>query len=480
MTSTALPVELLPKGDFLIGGHLRRGAARATRHHYAATGQEIADVGLADGALVTEAVESARQALPAWRDRPAVRRSALYRLSTLIEQYAAELELLSTLDNGIASGGLAGVAADLIAYNAGWADKVMGQVIPTWSGPALDYTLVEPYGVVGLIIPWNGPLMGFCATAGPALAAGNTVVVKPSELAPFVCLRLGELCLEAGIPAGVVNVVPSDAVGGRALTEAALDKLHFTGSVETARMVAHATAEPIVPLGLELGGKSAVIVFADADVDRAVKAASQGMTALNGQACTNGTRIFVAAAVYAEFSAKLEARLVSLRVTDPLLERGHLGPVVSAAARTRIAGFVARARDRGAGRVVQGRLHDVDDEGYFSPPTVVFEADPASEICREEVFGPVLTVAGFDSEEEALTLANDSRYGLAAYVHTSNLTRAHRVASDLEAGMVWINGPGSLMPATPFGGVKESGYGRLGGTEGIREFTRPKNVWVGL
>jgi acyl-CoA reductase-like NAD-dependent aldehyde dehydrogenase len=244
--------------------------------------------------------------------------------------------------------------------------------------------------------------------------------------------------------------------------------------------VSRATAEPIVPVGLELGGKSAVLVFADADVDRAVKAASRGMTALNGQACTNGTRVLVASEVYSEFSSKLEARLGAIRVTDPLLERGHLGPVVSHAARARIGGFVTRAREEGSGRVTQGRVVDVNDGGYFVPPTVVFDADPESEICREEIFGPVLTVTKFGSEEDALSLANDSRYGLAAYIHTSDLSRAHRLASDLEVGMVWINGPGSLMPATPFGGVKESGYGRLGGSEGIREFTRPKNVWVGL
>jgi acyl-CoA reductase-like NAD-dependent aldehyde dehydrogenase len=482
------PVALLPPPHVLIGAErLHDSTGGRTTHVYPASGRPTAEVLLAGADEIDLAVRTARQAAGPWRAMPAdQRRDALLRLADLVLAHAGELAALQSLEIGLPAQ-LAqrtpGIAADFLRYNAGWLDKIGGEVVPTWPVRALDYTLDEPYGVVGLIVPWNGVLVSMGQMLGPALSAGNTVVVKPPPVAPFAALRIGELALAAGLPPGVVNVVPGGPEAGEALVRhPGVDKIHFTGSGRTARRVLAAAADQLTPVGLELGGKSPHIIFADADLRFAARLAMTGAVALSGQGCANGTRVLVEAAVHDEVVKTLTARLRRIPVGDPLDERTMMGPVVSADACERILGVVGRARDQGSGRLALGgeRLDGDLADGYFIGPTVFVDVDPASELAQDEIFGPVLAVTSFTGEAQAVALANGTRYGLGAYLHTNDLRRAHRVSQAVAAGSVWVNGAPGVLPSAPFGGVKQSGSGRIGGRSGIHEFLRPKNVWVSL
>ncbi|NLU78284.1 aldehyde dehydrogenase [Micromonospora sp. HNM0581] len=486
MPVTAAPTELIPDTGVLIGASRTSATSGGVhRHVYAANGQSTAEVPLGGAAEMDAAVRAAGAASDGWRNTPGnIRRDLLLRLAELVEQHATELIGLQTLENGCPrqfASKMPELAVDHLRYNAGWADKIGGEVVPTWPVRALDYTLDEPYGVVAVIIPWNGPLVSVAQMLAPALAAGNTIVLKPSELAPFTALRLGELALTAGFPPGVVNVVPGAAAGGAALVRhPGVDKVHFTGGGPTARKILADAAERLVPVGLELGGKSAHMIFGDADVRMAARMAMSGVIALSGQGCANGTRVLAHSSVYDEVVRTLTARLARVPVGDPADERTLMGPVVSAGACERILGVVDRARDEGQGRLVSGgeRLGGDLGDGYFIAPTVFADVDPASELAQEEIFGPVLACTPFDTEQEALQLANGTRYGLGAYVHTTDLRTAHRVSRAVAAGSVWVNGVPGVLPSTPFGGVRQSGWGRIGGEAGVREFLRPKNVWI--
>ncbi|MDP9107429.1 MAG: aldehyde dehydrogenase family protein, partial [Candidatus Eremiobacteraeota bacterium] len=346
---------------------------------------------------------------------------------------------------------------------------------------AFTYTVDEPYGVVAVIIPWNASLISVGQLLGPVLAAGNAAVLKPSELAPFVSLRVAELALQAGIPPGTVNVVPGAAAGGDALVRhGGIAKVHFTGSSATARTILAAAAERLTPVSLELGGKSALLIFADADIPAAVQQALSGAVALSGQGCTNGTRVLVESAIYEQVLLLARGMMRRIVVGDPFDAATLMGPVVSAAACERIVDTIDRARTSGAARLVSGghRLDGALADGYFIAPTAFADVDRDSELAREEIFGPVLAFSSFVGEEDAVELANATRYGLAAYVHTRDARRMHRVAGALVAGSVWVNGTEGLAAAAPFGGMKESGFGRVGGRAGIREFTQTKSVWV--
>jgi aldehyde dehydrogenase (NAD+) len=337
--------------------------------------------------------------------------------------------------------------------------------------------------VVAAIVPWNGALASLGQVAGAALAAGNAVVLKPPELAPFTCVRAGELACEAGLPPGVLNVVPGGPQAGEALVRhAGVDKVHFTGSARTARRVLHAARERLTPVALELGGKSAHLVFADADLRAAARWALSGLVSASGQGCANGTRVLVEAAVYDELLDRVAAGARRLAVGDPRAPDTALGPVVSAQACARILAFVERAERERHGRLLTGgeRLGGELAGGFFIAPTLFADVDQASPLAQEELFGPVLALAPFDDEEEGVRLANATRYGLAAYVHTSDVRRAHRVAHALQAGNVWVNGFYGIPPSMPFGGRGESGHGRAGGRLGLHEFLRPKNVWLAL
>jgi len=480
------PVHLLGEPALRIGDDvLTRSSAGTVDHVYAATGRPTAPVLLAGPAEVDRAVDVARAAFPGWRDTPAnVRRDVLLRFADLVIADAEELAALQTLEIGLPiqlSRQTPAVAADWIRYAAGWADKGGGRVVDTWPVRSLDYTLDEPYGVIAGIIPWNGSLMSMAQLLAPALAVGNAVVVKPSELAPFVAGRMARLAVEAGVPAGAAVVIPGDASAGQALVaHQGIDKVHFTGGAATARDILAKAAENLTPVALELGGKSPHIVFDDADIRFAARIAMSGIVGLSGQGCANGTRLLVHTTVADQVLDILVKRLAKVPVGDPADVATVMGPVVSGAACSRILGVVhrgrAEARLLAGGHRLDGDLAD----GFFVAPTVFADVPPEAELAQEEIFGPVLSVSTFTTEDEALSLANGVRYGLGAYVHTNDLRRAHRVSRALAVGAVWVNGAPGLLPSAPFGGVKQSGSGRIGGEAGLREFVRPKNVWIPL
>jgi acyl-CoA reductase-like NAD-dependent aldehyde dehydrogenase len=478
--------ELARRGMVVGDERLTHGAAGTYPHRNPATGRVQADVVLADAEQIDRAVQVARRALTSWRRMPLMARTAvLHRLADLLAERATECDLLSALENGTPAAklGSARFASWWTRYQAGWVDRLEGQTLPSLLGRGLDYVVPEPVGVVGVFVPWNGSLMGMGMSAAAALAAGNTVVVKPPELAPFGALRYAEMALEAGLPPGVLNVLPGDAVAGRALAaHPDVDKICFTGGGAAAAEVMRAAAGSATGVVLELGGKSANIVFADADLDRAVPFAAQAATLLSGQGCALPTRLFVHEDVYHEVLERVTATVRAAVVGDPLHPDTDVGPVISEGALERILGVVGRAVADGSGRLVTGgtRSGGALAPGYFVEPTVFADVDHGSELAQEEIFGPVLSVFGFRDEDEVVALANDSRYGLAAYVHTNDVTRAHRVAGRLEAGSVSINGAQGLSPNAPFGGVRQSGFGRLGGRAGIEEFVRWKNVYVAL
>jgi acyl-CoA reductase-like NAD-dependent aldehyde dehydrogenase len=477
-------VRRLASQGHLVGDEWRtsdRGGAYV--HRYAATGAAQADVGLAGPADVDAAVAAAQAAQPAWATTPPLERAGLlFKLAELLEERSTEAAELAALDNGTPMSVIdpGRYTAAWVRYYAGWCDKLDGDVVP--GGTGLSYVKLEPYGVIAALPPWNGSMMGMGQKCGPALAAGNAVVAKPPELAPFGMLRFAELALEAGLPPGVLNVVVGDAGAGSALVgHPGIGKITFTGGVATARTLMAAAAVNLTPLALELGGKSANIVFPDADLDTAAAmAATFGTALLSGQGCALPTRTYVHDDVYDVVVEKILHALGSLRVGDPLDPATFIGPVVTETAMERILGVVARARADGA-RVLTGgdRLGGELASGWFVAPTVFGDVDHESELARDEVFGPVQAILRFSSEDEVVTKANDSDLGLAAYLHTADAARVQRIVDSVEAGTVVVNGAGGMSPAAPFGGYKHSGFGREGGRAGIEEMVRRKTVFVG-
>lgn len=481
-------LDSLPCHPIVIGDSWeQQGSGETLAHVYPGNGAVTRELRMASPADVDRAVAAAQAAFPAWRAMPGdKRRDLMFKLAELIEAQAEKMTPLLTAENGsiiLAGPHMSADAAQKFRYYGGWADKIEGRTIPTWGGPAHDYVGFEPYGVVGVIVPWNGPLFAATMVLAPALAAGNCIVLKAPDLAPFSVMRLLELIHQAGFPPGVVNLVTGGAAVGEAIVaHQGVGKIEFIGSGATARKILTNAAQTLKPVGLELGGKSAVIVFADADLQGAAKRGLSGAVSANGQGCVNGTRLLVERSIYEPYLQMLSAMAGYIKVGDPFAQDTIMGPVISEAALTRISGLVDRGVAAGARLITGGnRLGGELETGYFLPITVLADVDPTSEIARSEVFGPVLIVTPFDSEEEAVTLANDSDYGLGAYVHTTNLARAHRVAGQMQAGQVQVNGAGEAMtPCVPFGGMKHSGHGRLGGIEGLREFQQVKNVWVNL
>ena len=477
----------LSHGSLLIGTERRReGAAGVLEHVNPATGTAQGTMALAGAADVDDAVRAARAAAAGWRATPGPeRRDRLAALAELIRRDADHLARLATLESGapVAIAGRTVLGpAEWFRYYAGWADKLTGDLVPVAPG-AIDYTLPEPYGVVGAIVPWNAPFLIACMKAAPALAAGNTVVLKPPELAPYTCLHLGELALEAGLPPGVLNVLPGAAEAGDALVRhPGVDKVSFTGGVEVGRVVARTAGEALKPVVLELGGKSANLVFDDADLDEAVPLTLGLLLSMAGQGCALPTRLLVQEGVYDEVVARATATVERIVVGDPSDPATVMGPIISERHCARVLGMIDAATTDGAGRLVTGghRMGGPLAGGFFVEPTLFVDVDNASDLAQEEVFGPVLVITPFRDEDDAVALANDSRYGLGAYVQTRDLGRAHRVAAALEAGFVSVNTKPLVSPPTPFGGVKGSGHGREGGLEGLREFVATKNVCIGL
>ncbi|MEZ5170021.1 MAG: aldehyde dehydrogenase family protein [Acidimicrobiia bacterium] len=477
--------EGFPSGSLLIGAERPTGID-SMDHVNATTGRVQASFAMAGPDDVSRAVATARDAAPGWATwDPVERRNVLLGLADLIDAARPELTRLAALESGspVGTGSGGRRAAEYLRYYAGWIDKFHGETLPVPGQEGLDYTLREPVGVVAVLIPWNGPITSIGQKVAPALAAGNAVVLKPSELAPFAALRFGVLCLEAGIPAGVVNVIPGAADTGRVLVaHPGVDTVSFTGSPATGRAVMAAAAESLTPVVLELGGKSALVAFADADVDTVVATAVRvGLITAAGQGCVLPTRLMVEAPIYDEVLSKVVDVATGIALGDPLDPETVMGPVVSAQHRDRIIGVIERAVDENAGHLVLGGGRPGGDlaDGAFVEPTVFADVDPASHLAQNEVFGPVQSVLRFDGEEEALRMANSTRYGLGAFVYTNDLGRAHRVAAGFEAGYVGVNAFPNLPPTAPFGGVKDSGFGREGGRAGLDPFLRIKNVFVG-
>jgi aldehyde dehydrogenase (NAD+) len=470
--------------DLLIGG--RRRPARSGRYFETvdpSTEEVIAQVAEAGAADIEAAARAARAALNGeWGEmRAAERGRILLRLAELIRANQDALVELESLDSGkpvsaIRRQDLPAVL-DTLTYYAGWADKINGQLIPA-RPDALTYTVREPVGVVGAIIPWNFPLMIGMWKLAPALACGCTVVLKPAELTPLTALRIGELALEAGMPPGVVNVVSGfgKTAGAALVDQPDVDKITFTGSPAVGRQILRAAAGNLKRVTLELGGKSANIVFPDADLEAAVKAAASGIFFNSGQVCSAASRILAHADIYDEVVERLAARAQAIRVGDPKDAGTSMGPLVSDVQMKRVLEYIEIGKREGA-RLAAGGTR-LGNTGYFVSPTVFADVEHAMRISQEEIFGPVASVIRFRDEEDAVRLANGTPYSLAAGVWSADIARVHRMAKRVKAGTVWVNTFGPTDVRLPWGGNRDSGFGREHGDVAIENFTEPKVVWI--
>ncbi len=453
-----------------------------------ATGEVLARVAEGDAEDVDRAVRAARRAVdggPWRRMRPAERERLLLRIADLIEAHAEELAELETLDNGKTLADSRSVdvpsAAATFRYYAGWVNKLTGDTNPS-DEAFFNFTLREPVGVCGQIIPWNFPLLLAAWKLAPALACGNTCVLKPAEQTPLTALRLGELLEEAGVPAGVVNIVPGfgPTAGAALVRHPMVDKIAFTGSTEVGKEIQRESAATLKRVSLELGGKSPNIVFADADVEAAVEGALVGVFFNQGQVCCAGTRLFVERKLHDEFAERLAKTAAGMKQGSGLDPETRIGPLVSQEQLERVTGYLEIGKREGARVLTGGERNTAKglERGYFVKPTVFTGVRNDMRIAREEIFGPVVAVIPFKDEDDAVLQGNDTLYGLAAGVWTRDIGRAHRVARAIRAGTVWVNCYNVFDPASPFGGYKESGYGRELGRYALDLYTQVKSVWL--
>jgi len=452
-----------------------------------ATGEVIARVMEGGKDDVNRAVAAARKAFEhgPWKKMTARERGRLlYKLADLIEQHMDELAVLETLDNGKPISDSRNVDLPLVVecyrYYAGWADKIEGRTIPV-NGPYFTYTRHEPVGVCAQIVPWNFPLLMQAWKWAPALAAGCTIVLKPAEQTPLSALRVGELAMEAGFPPGVVNIVPGfGETAGAALAEHMdVDKIAFTGSTEVGKLIMRAAGRTnLKRVSLELGGKSPNIVLADADLEAAVEGSFFGLFWFEGQCCTAASRLFVDAKIHDEFVDRMLVRTAKQKVGDPFDPATTQGPQISQEQFDRVMGYIRSGNEDG-GKLLTGG-HRWGERGYFVEPTIFDDVDDEMKIAREEIFGPVMSILRFDDIEEVLERANHTTYGLAAAVWTRDMVKAHRIASGLKAGTVWINCYDALDTAAPFGGYKQSGLGRELGEYALENYTEVKTVTMAV
>ena len=489
------PTETLPKVALTSGGRMLVGAdwreaqsGKRFRTINPATGDTLLEVAEGDAPDIDLAVQAARRAFEGpWGKMSASERGRLlWKLGDLINEKSAELAQLETLDTGKAIWESSKVdiplTADIFYYFAGAATKLEGSTIPV-SGPYLNYTLREPLGVVGLIVPWNFPLLLASRKVAAALAAGNTVVLKPAEETPLTALRLGELALEAGIPPGVLNVVPGfgPTAGGALVAHAGVNGIAFTGETTTGRLIMQNASRTLKKVSLELGGKSPNIVFADADQDAASRGSVFAIFFNKGEVCTAGSRLFVEKGIHDSMLEKVIDRAQKFPQGDPLDPKTRLGAQTSEAQIEKISRYVEIGKKEGARLVLGGEPARVGNgRGYFWKPTIFDGVTNSMTIAREEIFGPVLSVISFDDFDRALEEANDSFYGLSAAVWTRDIKKAHRAARILQAGTVWINTYNMYDAASPYGGYKGSGFGRESGMAGLDFYTQTKSVWVDL
>jgi aldehyde dehydrogenase (NAD+) len=454
-----------------------------------ATGEEICQVAAAEEEDVNDAVKAARAAFEGkhspWRKMSAAERGKLiHRLADLIEKHADELARLESLDNGkpyhVAKTADLPLVIASIRYFAGWADKVQGRTIPV-ANEYFSYTRHEPVGVVGQIIPWNFPLVMQAWKLAPALATGNTIVMKPAEQTPLTALRVGELILEAGFPDGVVNLLPGygPTAGAAIVRHMDVDKVAFTGSTEVGHLIMEGAAKSnLKRVTLELGGKSPNIVFADADMDQAIEGAHFALFFNQGQCCCAGSRLYVEAKCYDEFVEKSVARAKRRTVGDPFDPKTEQGPQVDEAQFEKVMGYIESGKKDGAALLQGGKR--VGNKGYFIEPTVFADVRDDMKIAEEEIFGPVMSIIRFNDIEEVIERSNRTSYGLAAAVWTRDIGKAHAIANNVRAGTVWVNCYDVFEPGAPFGGFKQSGMGRELGEYGLQQYTEIKTVTVRL
>ena len=485
---TATKVNLKP-GKLLIDGQWVDGSKKFNTIN-PATEEVLTEVTEASVTDVDRAVEAARRAFEdrngPWRKLSASERGRLiWKLADVVEKNIDELAELETLDNGkpIFESRYVDMpmVIDVLRYYAGLATKIHGETVNTFE-TAFTYTLREPVGVVGLIVPWNFPLLLASWKLGPALACGNTLVLKPAEQTPLTTLKLGELVIEAGFPAGVINILTGGPETGKAIVaHPGIDKIAFTGSTAVGKEIMRGAADTLKRVTLELGGKSPNIVFSDADVDNAVKGAINGIFYGKGEVCNAGSRLFLESKLKDEFTEKLVARASKMRPADPLDPKTRLGAIVSQEQMNAVLGFIEAGTKDGAKLVAGGNRVSVNGgKGYFIEPTIFGDVKNEMKIAQEEIFGPVLSVLTFDEIDEVIERANNNPYGLAAAVWTRDVKKAHAVSRRLKAGTVWINTYGLMDAALPFGGYKSSGFGRELGAHAMEHYTELKTVWLNM
>ena len=484
----AAKVKIEP-GQLLIDGQWVDGAKKFDTIN-PATGERLTQIAVASSADVDRAVDAARRALEdrnsPWRKLSASERGRLiWKLADLLEKNIDEFAELETLDNGkpIFESRYVDMpmVIDVLRYYAGLATKIHGETVNTLE-TAFTYTLREPVGVVGLIVPWNFPLLLASWKVAPALACGNTIVWKPASLTSLTTLRFGKLAIEAGVPSGVINIVTGPAEVGRTMVKhPGIDKIAFTGSTAVGQEIMRSAADTVKRITLELGGKSPNIVFADSDIDNAVKGAITGIFYGKGEVCNAGSRLFLESKVKDEFTEKLVARAAKMRPADPLDPKTRLGAIVSQEQMQTVLGYIEAGKKDGATLAAGGNRVMIDGgKGFFIEPTIFADVKNDMTIAREEIFGPVLSVLTFDDIDEVIEQANNNPYGLAAAVWTRDVKKAHGVSRRLKAGTVWINTYGLMDASLPFGGYKSSGFGRELGAHAIEHYTELKTVWLNM